>query len=104
MPFRITVEGESFMDDDLTLDEAIAIEKALDTSWQFINPLRSGEHCREIMVTFLARTRGVEEARKIVGGLTVKQAIAGVEHIADDDLPTEYEDGIPKAEDGTSTV
>jgi hypothetical protein len=103
MPFRVTVDGQQFMADDLTLDEAIAIEKELDTTWQYINPLRSGEHCRAIMVAFLSRSRTVDEARKVVGGLSVKQALAAVEHVEDDDLPVEFEDGLPKAADGPST-
>lgn len=104
MPFRVTVEGESFVVDDLTLDEAIAIEKALDTTWAYINPLRSAEHCRAIMQAFLARTRSVEEAAKIVGGMSIKAATEAVEHVPEDDLPDEFEDGLPKAAGGTSTV
>jgi hypothetical protein len=103
MPYRVTVDGEAFLTDDLTIDEAIAVEKATGTSWVFINPLRSADDCKAIMVAFLSRSKPRPEAEGIVGSLTIRDVLKAVERV-DDDLPTEYEDGLPKAEAGTSTV
>ena len=103
MPYKVTVEGQSFLTDDLTLDEAIAIEEATGVPWTRINPIDSGDHCKRIMTTFLARTRSAEEAAKIVGGLTLRQVLAQVVWV-DEDLPDEYEDGLPKAAAGPATA
>ena len=102
MPYRVTVDGVSFLTDDLTLDEAIGIETATGTPWTQINPIRSGEHCKLVMVAFLSRSRSADEAAKVVGGLTLRQVLDAVTWV-EDDLPTEYEDGLPKAADAQTT-
>jgi hypothetical protein len=102
VPYRVTVDGESFLTDDLTIDEAIAVEKATGTSWVYINPLRSADDCKAIMVAFLSRSRPKAEAEAAAGALTIRDVLKAVEQVPDD-LPTEYEDGLPKAEAGTST-
>lgn len=102
MPYRITVEGVTFDTDDLTLDEAIAIEQATGVPWTSINPLRSGEHCKLVIAAYLARTRGQEVAAKTVGAMTLREVLEAVKWV-EDDLPTEYEDGLPKAGDGPAT-
>lgn len=98
MPYRITIDDATFESDDLTLDEAIAIEQATGTAWSNLNPMRSGEHCKLVIAAYLARTRGPEEAAKVVGSMTLREVLAAVKWV-DDDLPTEYEDGLPKAAD-----
>jgi len=102
MPFKLTVDGDSFIHYDLTLDEAIAVEKETETSWRFIDPLRSASHCKAMLRALLARTRPDDVVEKILGDLTLKTALACVEWV-EEDLPTVYEDGIPKAEGATST-
>lgn len=95
MPIRVKVPGGgSFLTDDLTLDEVINIEAETGEGWQFINPLRSGKHCKAVLTAFLARDRSVDEARATVGALTISEALGCVE-LADDDLPEEFEDGYP---------
>lgn len=102
MPYRVTVEGTSYSTDDLTLDEAVAIEKATGISWLYLNPVRSAEHCKAIMVAFLSRDRTPAEAEAVVGKLSLAAATAAVTDV-EDDLPDEYEDGIPKAGADPST-
>lgn len=93
MPYRVSFEGEAFNTDDLTLDEAIAIEKVTGRSWVLINPFRSAEDCKAIIAAFLARKMGEAEAAKLVGGLSLKAVLDSVELI--DDMPTSYENGLP---------
>ena len=103
MAYLVRFEGEAFNTDDLTLDEAIAIEKVTGRSWVLINPFRSAEDCKAIMVTFLARARGEDEANKLVGALSLGDVLKAVD-VAPDDLPDTFEGGLPLAEAGTSTV
>jgi hypothetical protein len=62
MPVRITIDGQSFLTDDLTVDEAVGIERATGVSWLQLNPLVSADHCRAVMVAFLSRQIPEEEA------------------------------------------
>lgn len=101
MPITVTVEGETFSTDDLTLDEAVAIEAELGVSWLLVDPLVSALHCRAIMRTFLARTRSAEEATKIVGAIGVGTALDAVNIIADT-LPYMFEDGLPVPNPGAA--
>lgn len=103
MPFQITVGEEKFRTDDLLLDEAIAIEKETGHSWVEINPLRSAQDCRAILKTLWARQVGPVEAEKRVAVLTLRDVLACVTWVKDD-LPDIYEDGHPKAGDGTETA
>lgn len=103
MPFRVSVEGESYLTDDLTLDEAIAIEAATGHSWVDVNPFRSAEDCKAIMVAFLARTAGADEARRRVGALSLKAVMSSVD-VVPDDLPDAFEGGLPLAEAAPSTA
>jgi hypothetical protein len=102
VPFKVTVAGEDFLTDDLTLDEAIAVEKATNTSWRFIDPLRSAGDCKAIMVAFLSRTRGKDDAEKFVGALNLRTLLSSVTFV-EDDRPDEFEDGLPKAAAESST-
>lgn len=96
MPYRVTLDGVgSFTTDDLTLAEAIEIEKATDHSWYEINPFRSATDCKAIMVAFLSRTLAADVAAKQVDALTVAEVLAAVDVVKHDDLPAMYVDGMP---------
>lgn len=106
MPFQVTVEGVgSFLTDDLTLAEAIAIEKATGHSWYEINPFRSAVDCQAIIVAFLSRTLGEDVARKQVDGMALRDVLAAVDVVADD-RPQSYAEGMPdpKVGDGSATT
>ena len=106
MPFKVTLgEGEEFLTDDLTLAEAIAIEKATGHSWYDINPFRSATDCQAIMVAFLSRTLSEDVAAKQVSGMSLKDVLASVD-VVPDDRPQSYEDGMPdpKAVDESATT
>lgn len=103
MGYEITLDGEAHRTADMSLDEAVAVEKATGTSWLFLNPLRSAEQCRAFMVVFLSRTKSPAEVEAFVAKLGMAAAIASVKEV-DDDLPEEYEDGLPKAADAPETT
>ena len=106
MPFKVTLgEGEAFLTDDLTLAEAIAIEKATGHSWYDINPFRSATDCQAIMVAFLSRTVAEDVAVKQVASMSLRDVLASVDVVADD-RPQSYKDGMPdpKVGDGSATT
>jgi len=89
--------GETWQStDDLTLDEIEAVEKASGVSWGFLNPLRSAAAAKALYAAFLVRD-GVpdDEARTQVGALRLKTAKHTFRYVEDDDLPDQWEDGLP---------
>lgn len=102
MPIRVSFAGDSWLVDDLTLDEFGLIEEELGATWVRFNPLMSSKHARAALVAFVGRSVGSDEAAKKVGALSLKEAVACFE-VVTDDLPEMYEDGIPKAEGATAT-
>jgi len=102
VPFIVTFDEQEFSTDDLTLEEAEAIETALGITWFEMNPARSAAQCRVVTAVFLARTADETEAAKRAAAVTVGQARKMVRW-EKDDLPDTYEDGLPKAEGGPGT-
>ncbi len=102
MPYTLTLAGETFRSDDITLDEAVAFEGATGQSWRYLNPHRSAEQFRAVALIFLRRTREMPEAEAILAKMSLRDALAAVVEV-DEDLPDEYEDGLPKAADAAST-
>ena len=99
---RVSFAGDSWVLDDLTLDEFALIEDEVDVTWVRFNPLVSSKQARAVLTSFLARTIGHEEAARKVGALSIKEAAACFE-VAREDLPEVYEEGLPKEEAGPST-
>lgn len=64
MPYVISFEDNHWNTDDLTLNEAIAIEEATGESWVFINPFRTARHWKAIASAFLTREMSPEDADK----------------------------------------
>ena len=107
MAWVLTFEGEVYREADLTLDEAERMEAATNTTWRFINPLRSAGHARAILQTLLVTRAGMAEdaAKAKVGGLKVNEFLDLLsEEEEDADLPTQYEDGFPPSAAGSSTT
>lgn len=101
MPFEVSVGDRKWRTDDLTLDEAIGIEKTTGRSWMQINPFVSAEDCKAIMVAFLGREMDSGSAEAKVGALSLREVLNSVE-LVKDDLPDQYVDGLPKGEVGPS--
>jgi hypothetical protein len=102
MPFEVSFGDQKWRTDDLTLDEAISIEKVTGRSWMQVNPFVSAEDCKAIMVAFLAREMDPQAAEAKVGGLSLGEVLDSIKHVKDD-LPDEYVEGLPKGEGGPST-
>lgn len=103
MPFEITIDGHAYRTDDLTIAEAEQLEEECGQTWLTLNPLRSAKEYRATVVLFLTRTRAPDVAAKEAAAITVKMAQDGARWV-DDNLPTEFEDGFPKAEGSPSTT
>lgn len=103
MATEVTLDGKTFRTDDLTLDEVCQIESVTGTTWLSMNPVRSATVCRAVMVAFLSRDRDATEAAKFVGALTADEAAKAL-RVADDDLPTEFEGGVPLAAADSATT
>lgn len=92
--YRVTYEGKTWTTEDLTLDETVECETEVGESWLALNPLRSAKWVRAILVRFLMRDHPEPEARKLIGSITVQQALKSITP-AEDDRPAEYEGGTP---------
>jgi hypothetical protein len=103
VPFELTIDGQVFRTDELTLAEAETLEVECGRTWLELNPVRSAKEFRATARLFLARTRTPEEASTAVAGLTIGEAMKAVKWVADD-LPDMFEDGLPKAGGGNSTT
>jgi hypothetical protein len=102
----IKFDGEVYREADLTIDEAERMEIATNTTWRFINPIRSAGHARAILETLLVTRAGLapEVSKDKVGGLKVNDFLDMLSQEEEDvDLPTQFDDGFPQPADGTST-
>lgn len=103
MPFEVSVGGQSWRTDDLTMAEACDIQKTTGKGWLHINPITDAEDCRAVIVAFLSRSLGADGAQEKVDAMSIKEALDAVT-VVSDDLPDVYEAGLPKAEAAPSTA
>lgn len=103
MPFIIDIDGRSFNMDDLTVGDALAIEEVTAESWLRIDPVQSGKHFKAVAVHFLSREMTADEARAKVDAIPLKDILNHIRWDEEGDLPLEYEDNLPKAEDDPLT-
>jgi hypothetical protein len=104
VPIKVSFGGDTWMTDDLTLDEMVVVEEDTGATWVRFNPFLSSKHARAALIAFLARSIGRDEATRKVGALSIKEAIDCFEVVAEDDLPDVYENGLPKAEGEPATT
>jgi hypothetical protein len=97
MPFRVTLDGKSWLSEDLTVDETCEIEAAVEDDWWFVvtAPVKTAKHARAILTALSARTHGKAEAAKRVGAMTARQMVDAFELVDDHDRPIEWVDGLP---------
>lgn len=106
MPWVLTFDGQVYREADLTIDEAERMEVATNTTWRFINPLRSATHARAVLQTLLVSRSGftLDDATAKVGALRVNDFLDMLSTEEEDaDLPTQFEDGFPQSAVGSST-
>jgi hypothetical protein len=105
VPWRIEWDGEVYRGGDLTVDQAEQICELTKQSWRYTHPAQSPTHAKAVIaVCHSARTGApVDEIMRKVGALTV-DAVLDCIHREDSDLPTTYEDGLPKSAADPSTA
>lgn len=104
MGWQIAWEGEALAEGDLTLDEIGTVCDLADIAWVSLHPLRHPRHLRAIVAVLKARSGADAQAvYRELGSMKGGEAIANIKDVPDD-LPTMYENGLPKAEDGPATT
>lgn len=106
MAWVLSFDGQVYREADLTIDEAERMETATNTTWRFINPLRSAGHAKAILATLLVTREGLDSAaaNAKVGAVKVADFLDMISNEEEDaDLPTQFEEGFPPPADGTST-
>lgn len=89
-------DDEWFTTDDLTLAEAVRIEKVRGESWVTINPMASAFDAQEVLITFLMRTMAEAEAREQVEAWSLKEVTEDrIRITTTDDRPKQYANGLP---------
>lgn len=92
MAYKITIDGESWITEELTLDEACAVEEETGASWHTMQPLTSAKHAKAIMARFLARRVGdIALAQARLGAMTVDEVLACI-----DQAPTKKKAAAPR--------
>lgn len=108
MPTFVNLDDARFNVDDLTLDECITVEREAGVTWLELNPFASARQAKAV-VGAVARRLGKKDTLARLGNMKATDVIDLLEYVApdevkaEDDLPSEFVDGIPKAEDGPTT-
>lgn len=96
MAWETRVDGKWHSSDDLTLDELDVVEKASGIGWGFLNPIRNAATARTLLALWYVKEgRTDEEAKAAIAALTNKTLKVTFRYVDDDDLPEEWEDGLP---------
>lgn len=103
MPFELILDGRTYSTDQMSVAEAVELEKVLDKTWRELNPLSSAEEFQAFAAICLRRDHPSDQAAKMAAELPLGEALLAARWV-DDDRPTEYEDGSPKAEGEPSTT
>lgn len=105
MPFELTLDGHVYSTDELSVAEAVELEKMLGKTWRELNPLGSAEEFQAFAAVCLRRDHPAEQAAKIARETSLGVALAAARWVGGD-LPDTYEDGspVPKVEGEPSTT
>lgn len=103
MPFELEIDGRKYNTDELSVSEAIELEKTLGKTWRELNPLGSAEEFQAFASICLRRDHPMEQAAKIAAELPLSVALKAARWV-EDDRPDAYEDGSPKGEAEPSTI
>lgn len=102
MRFVFTYEDKTYTYGSLKVRDFEALEELLEVPYVEMRPFTVMKHKLAIMAVFLRRDFDDAKVAEIIEGLDL-DTVQGMWDIVEDDLPTEYEDGLPKAEAATST-
>ena len=99
MAWQFRHDGHVYKEGDVTVDQWVEICERAGADWTVINPLRSPRYAKAIFAVVVADHTGQdrETAGKVLGEMTTDQFLALFTDTGeDDDLPKEFEDGIPQ--------
>lgn len=76
--------GIEISEDDLTIDEAMLIERMTGTTWASIDPVRSAVDCRAVLAACLSQRQGLsaDEAEATLKGIKVVDFLRAVKRKA----------------------
>lgn len=103
MPFELTINGRTYNTDQLSVAETVELEKMLGHTWRELNPLASAEEFQAFATICLRRDHPADQAVKLAAELPLGAALAAACWV-ESDLPTSYEDGLPKADVPSTTT
>lgn len=95
--WKFTHEGVTYREGDVTLDQWDKLEAELEKPWHKINPILSAKDARVVLRTLIAARTGddIDSVDKVVGALTTDDFLKMLSE-AENDLPEEYENGVPQ--------
>jgi hypothetical protein len=99
MAWKFTHDGHVYKEGDVTVDQWGDICDLAGADWTVINPLRSPRYAKAIFSVVVSGHTGQdrEAAAKTIGAMTTDQFLAlFTDNDEGDDLPREFEDGIPQ--------
>lgn len=106
MAWQITVDGHVLRERDVSMDDIAALEAATGETWKTLHPFNSGTIGMRMAACLLVRLAGwdLDAATKRVGEMKLDEFVDCLSsYDPDDDLPSEYTEGLPPVADGTST-
>lgn len=92
------VAGEQWTSDDYTLNEMITIEQATQFKWWSLDLAGEAGIQRAAIEAWYRRTMSDDDAAKKAGELTARDI--RVTRVEGDDLPDNYNNGIPQVDPG----
>jgi hypothetical protein len=100
--FALRYDGNLLRSGDMTGREVVDLERALGVGYLDIRPGSNVAHRMAMLAVFLRREHDEAETEKILDGLSLRDLDRMIE-VVEDDLPTLFEDGIPKEEAEVTT-
>lgn len=99
LPWRFSVFGETFKEEQLTIDQFIALEDEFGVTWRLINPINSAKQARHIAAVMYAERHGctLDDAKVKIGQVSAAEFVESI------DVPEEDEVDPPGAVDLTKT-
>lgn len=99
MAWKFEHDGHVYREGDVTVDQWVDICDLAASTWAFVNPLRAPKDAKAIFTVVVADHTGQDRdvVSKIIGDMTTDQFLELFDaNDETDDLPEEFQDGIPQ--------
>jgi hypothetical protein len=95
--WKFTHDGHVYKEGDVTVDQWVEICERAEADWTVINPLRAPQYAKAIFTVLVSDHSGQdrEVSGKAIGEMTTDQFLRLFTE-GDEDLPEEFQDGIPQ--------